>query len=173
MRLHNGCFESGVFSPTRHWSKMTVCTLGHCITLRTDSRCQLVALCGRSWQESLPLQQQKTTAAVSKMLRVQLRVQKPKHNAIIMSLKSAKKSGFETKKSGFETIDALSVSCFTGQLPGILDCFYTGQSPDVQSPKAKSIGKSGGVGGEAAGVCGVRGSCARRSLRVGGSPSRL
>ena len=31
------------------------------------------------------------------------------------------------------------------------DCFYTGQSPDVQSPKAKSIGKSGGVGGEAAG----------------------
>ena len=27
------------------------------------------------------------------------------------------------------------------------DCFYTGQSPDVQSPKAKSIGKSGEVGG--------------------------
>ena len=24
-------------------------------------------------------------------------------------------------------------------------CFYTGQSPDVQSPKAKSTGKSGGV----------------------------
>ena len=53
------------------------------------------------------------------------------------------------------------------------DCFYTGQSPDVQSPKAKSIGKSGGVGGRRLESAGPGGSCARRSLRVGGSPSRL
>ena len=48
------------------------------------------------------------------------------------------------------------------------DCFYTGQSPDVQSPKAKSIGKSGGMGGEAAGVCGVRGELCKEVTEGGG-----
>ena len=48
------------------------------------------------------------------------------------------------------------------------DCFYTGQSPDVQSPKAKSIGKSGGVGGEAAGGCGVRGELRKEVTEGGG-----
>ena len=48
------------------------------------------------------------------------------------------------------------------------DCFYTGQSPDVQSPKAKSIGKSGGVGGEAAGGCGVRGELCKEVTEGGG-----
>ena len=40
-------------------------------------------------------------------------------------------------------------------------------------PKAKSINKSRMLGREAAGVCWVWPSCARRSLRGGGSPSRL
>ena len=48
------------------------------------------------------------------------------------------------------------------------DCFYTGQSPDVQSPKAKSTGKSGGVGGEATGVCGVRGELCKEVTEGGG-----
>ena len=34
--------------------------------------------------------------------------------------------------------DKFSRSCFTGQFPGIGAVFYTGQSPDVQNPKAKS-----------------------------------
>ena len=48
------------------------------------------------------------------------------------------------------------------------DCFYTGQSPDVQSPKAKSTGQSGGVGGEATGVCGVRGELCKEVTEGGG-----
>ena len=54
VRLRNGCPESGVFSPTRHWSKVTLCTLGVPISLWTVCRCQLVALCGCSWQKNRP-----------------------------------------------------------------------------------------------------------------------
>ena len=38
----------------------------------------------------------------------------------------------------------------------------------MQSPKAKSTGKSGGVGGEAAGVCGVRGELCKEVTEGGG-----
>ena len=38
----------------------------------------------------------------------------------------------------------------------------------MQSPKAKSTGKSGGVGGEATGVCGVRGELCKEVTEGGG-----
>ena len=53
------------------------------------------------------------------------------------------------------------------------DCFYTGQSPDVQSPRQSLLTNQGGCGGSRLGCVGSGGSCARRSLRDGGSPSRL
>ena len=53
------------------------------------------------------------------------------------------------------------------------DCFYTGQSPDVQSPRQSPLTNQGGCGGSRLGCVGSGGSCARRSLRDGGSPSRL
>ena len=53
------------------------------------------------------------------------------------------------------------------------DCFYTGQSPDVQSPRQSPLTNQGGWGGRRLGSAGSGGSCARRSLRGGGSPSRL
>ena len=53
------------------------------------------------------------------------------------------------------------------------DCFYTGQSPAVQSPRQSPLTNQGGCGGSRLGCVGSGGSCARRSLRDGGSPSRL
>ena len=53
------------------------------------------------------------------------------------------------------------------------DCFYTGQSPDMQSPRQSPLTNQGGCGGSRLGSVGSGGSCARRSLRDGGSPSRL
>ena len=52
------------------------------------------------------------------------------------------------------------------------DWFYTGQSPDVQSPRQSPLTNQGGCGGSRLGCVGSGGSCARRSLRDGGSPSR-
>ena len=53
------------------------------------------------------------------------------------------------------------------------DCFYTGQSADVQSPRQSPLTNQGGCGGSRLGSVGSGQNCARRSLRDGGSPSRL
>ena len=70
--------------------------------------------------------------------------------------------------------DWVSVSCLTGQLPGIGTVFILAslQMCKVQRQKVHWQVR-GGWGGRRLEAAGSGGSCARRSLKVGGSPSRL
>ena len=69
--------------------------------------------------------------------------------------------------------DWVSVSCFTGQLPGIGTVFILASLQMCKVQRQSPLASQGGWGGRRLESAGSGGSCARRSLRVGGSPSRL
>ena len=70
-------------------------------------------------------------------------------------------------------LDWVSVSCFTGQLPGIGTVFILASLQMCKVQRQSPLASQGGWGGRRLESAGSGGSCARRSLRVGGSPSRL
>ena len=69
--------------------------------------------------------------------------------------------------------DWVSVSCFTGQLPGIGTVVILASLQMCKVQRQSPLASQGGWGGRRLESAGSGGSCARRSLRVGGSPSRL
>ena len=69
--------------------------------------------------------------------------------------------------------DGVSVSCFTGQLPGIGTVFILASLQMCKVQSQSPLASHGGWGGRRLEAAGSGGSCARRSLKVGSSPSRL
>ena len=69
--------------------------------------------------------------------------------------------------------DWVSVSCLTGQLPGIGTVFILASLQMCKVQRQSPLASQGGWGGRRLEAAGSGGSCARRSLKVGGSPSRL